>query len=102
MKSSFNFVHNLGLLPLILMIVIAGVVFSFMYFIFFAGSPRIEVVLPPALESSSEIAALPFDELVGVVSDQKFRALENRSGMATIGKSGRLNPFIDYRNGNPK
>lgn len=92
----------MGFLPLILMVIIAVVVFSFMYFVFFAGSPRIEVVLPPVLESSSEIVALPFDDLVGVVSDEKFRTLENRSGMATVGKSGRPNPFIDYRNVNPK
>ena len=66
------------------------------YFLFFAAPPRIEVILPSSLETIEELSKISLDPSA-VLGSEAFRALKSYNGIPGVGRTGRANPFVDYR-----
>ena len=65
------------------------------YALFFAETPKIEIVIPQSVRSTSELSQVQFDP-ASVVNSASFRALRRYVGEQTAGVLGRQNPFIKY------
>lgn len=88
-KSKFNWQGAL------LIIVLALVIVTSAYFLFFAPVPVIDVIVSPEIESTSEFSNITLDPL-GVYNSPEFRALRRYAGQPSTGQLGRENPFIKY------
>lgn len=77
----------------ILVLIILLVAF---YFLFFAAPPRIESVLPGPLEKIAELSKISLDPSA-VLGSEAFRSLKSYNGAPSVGRTGRANPFVDYR-----
>ncbi len=66
------------------------------YFLFFASSPQIEVVLPAPLERASQISHLQFKDPGEITSSSAFRRLGPSQGAPAKGALGRPNPFLPF------
>ncbi len=78
-----------------LILAIIGVLGGAIYFLFFAPTPAIEVIVSPAVRSASELSNIRFDP-AAVVNSDAFRSLRRYSSDPTIGRVGRTNPFIEF------
>ncbi len=76
--------------------VILAILAATFYFLFFAAPPRIEVVLPRSLEAIAELSKISLDPSA-VLGSEAFRSLKSYNGLPSVGRTGRTNPFIDYR-----
>lgn len=65
------------------------------YFLFFTPVPAIEVIVSPSIRSAEELSTVQFDP-ASVVNSEKFRSLRRYTGQPSIGKIGRVNPFIKF------
>ena len=65
------------------------------YALFFAEAPKIEIVIPQSVRSTSELSQVQFDP-ASVVNSASFRALRRYVGEQTTGVLGRQNPFIKF------
>jgi len=64
------------------------------YFLFFSPTPVIEVIIPPAVRSTSELSNIRFDP--GPVAQSLSTKFKNYAGKPAVGKAGRRNPFIEF------
>ncbi len=80
---------RIGLFALILI-----TLFTLTYFLFFAPTPRIDVVLPPPLERIGDVSQIEFIDLVSVTSSDAFRRLRRYEQPIGVGNPGRENPFL--------
>jgi len=78
-----------------LILAITGVLGGGIYFLFFAPTPAIEVIVSPAVRSTSELSSIRFDP-AAVVNSEEFRSLRRYGSDPTIGRVGRSNPFIEF------
>ena len=77
-------------------LVILAILAAASYFLFFAVPPRIETVLPRALQSVAEISKISLDP-GAILGSDAFRNLKSYDGIPNVGRVGRANPFVDYR-----
>jgi hypothetical protein len=76
--------------------VVAFVVFA-VYYLFFAPSPKIDVVLPASLEHAAELANPSFSiDPSAVIQSAAFKALKSYVGSPSTGALGRPNPFAPF------
>jgi flagellar basal body-associated protein FliL len=80
---------------LILVLGVIGVIGGGIYFLFFAPTPAIEVIVSPAVRSASELSNISFDP-AAVVNSDTFRSLRRYASEPTIGRVGRANPFVEF------
>ena len=97
--NRYNSYHSGSINTLAVVIVVAflGIMAALAYFLFFATPPRVEVILSPQLKSTNEISQVNFENLIGVVNQRDFKALEAYTGLPGTGPLGRENPFLDYQ-----
>jgi len=74
-----------------IILVLAGV----SYALFFAETPKIEIVIPQSVRSASELSQVQFDP-ASVVNSAYFRALRRYVGEQAMGVLGRQNPFVKF------
>ncbi len=74
-----------------IILVLAGV----SYALFFAETPKIEIVIPQSVRSASELSQVQFDP-ASVVNSASFRALRRYVGEQAMGVLGRQNPFVKF------
>ncbi len=81
-------------LPIAVGLLIVGAISAGTYYLFFAAQPGIEkIVLPPALQSASNISALEI-EPSAVINSSEFRSLRAYTGLPSAGELGKTNPFM--------
>jgi hypothetical protein len=66
------------------------------YFLFFTESPRIDLVLPPALEQADQISDLEFIDPQPILTSSAYKSLRVYVGPPAIGSLGRANPFLQF------
>ena len=89
-KKSVNWVG------ILFVIFIIGFLVFAVYYLFFAPSPKLDVVLPAPLERASQISELEFIEPATVLNSTAFRKLQNYVGPPAVGVLGRSNPFVRF------
>ncbi|PIR88836.1 MAG: hypothetical protein COU09_00205 [Candidatus Harrisonbacteria bacterium CG10_big_fil_rev_8_21_14_0_10_44_23] len=78
---------------LIAVVVIFGVVFAAIYFLFFAPAPGFDYIAPSELERNEELASFDLDPKTVFNSDE-FQSLEVFRVETGEGNFGRTNPFV--------
>ncbi len=73
---------------------VGAIVFG-LYYLFFAPTPGIEVVVPPPLQSAKRISTIEVDPTI-VLNSRAFRSLRAYAGIVTAGATGRDNPFVAF------
>lgn len=73
-------------------LVVIGGLSAGTYYLFFAPTPGIDVVLPAALTSATKISAIEIDPST-VINSKAFRSLRVYSGLPSTGDLGKNNPF---------
>ena len=86
---------KLNLKGIIIVSAIILVLAGLSYALFFAETPKIEIVIPQSVRSTSELSHVQFDPAT-VVNSASFRALRRYVGEQAVGALGRQNPFIKY------
>ncbi len=66
------------------------------YYLFFAPSPKIDVVLPTPLQNANQIISTQFIDPGLVLNSQVFKALKLYLGQPSVGTLGRANPFVSF------
>jgi len=89
-KRSINWVKMLFI------IFILGFVFFAVYYLFFASSPRLDIVLPDPLERANQITNIDFVDPGEVLNTQAFKQLQSYVAPPTVGNLGRNNPFEPF------
>lgn len=64
------------------------------YYLFFAPSPRIQVIIPAPLQQLGQVSEIEFIDPVSVVESPAFKRLGDVSRRLTPGELGRPNPFL--------
>jgi hypothetical protein len=72
----------------------SGFVVFAAYYLFFAPTPRIDLVLPEQLERAGQISRLEFIDPAAVLTSPVFKSLRTYIGSPSIGSLGRSNPFF--------
>ena len=78
----------------LMFIVIIGAVGLVTYFLFFAPSPKIELIIPAPLERAGEVSSIQFIDPGQIVRSQAFSVLREYAGDPGPGVLGRPNPFL--------
>jgi hypothetical protein len=73
---------------------VAFVVFG-IYYLFFAPTPGIEIVVPTTLDTASRITSVQVDPSA-VLNSRPFRLLRVYTGLPSVGQTGRSNPFQSF------
>ena len=87
-KKSVNWV------PILFTVFILGFLAFAAYYLFFAPSPKLDIVLPAPLERASQISKLEFIDVATILNSTAFRRLQNYVGPPASGRLGRSNPFV--------
>ncbi len=74
--------------------VIFAIIFV-IYFLFFAPTPGIEIVIPSSLQSADQVSAVQVDPST-VLNSREFRSLRVYTGLPGMGQIGRDNPFLPF------
>lgn len=64
------------------------------YYLFFAETPRIELIIPPPLVEVNEISGLEFIDPSQIIRSPAFSTLRDYAGEPGVGALGRPNPFL--------
>lgn len=64
------------------------------YYLFFAPSPRIELIIPPPLLQVNEISGIEFIDPSQIIRSAAFSVLRDYAGEPGVGALGRPNPFL--------
>ncbi len=81
---------SLGITAFAVFAIIFGI-----YFLFFAPTPGIEIVLPGSLQSADKVTAVQIDPST-VLNSREFRSLRSYTGLPGVGQVGRDNPFLPF------
>ncbi len=65
------------------------------YYLFFAETPAIEIILPANLQSANQITNIAVDPATVLTSDA-FKSLKPYASQPNIGQTGRANPFLPF------
>ncbi len=87
-KKTINWV------PLVVTAFLLAFVSAAVYYLFFAPSPRIEIVLPPALERAQQISTVTFIDPKEVIQSEPFKKLRSYVPAPMPAQLGRPNPFL--------
>lgn len=80
---------------LIIFIAIIAVVFGLAYFLFFAPSPVVQVIIPSNVKSTAELSTVNLNpnDLLG---NKVYQSLKQFGAPVAAPQTGRENPFIKY------
>ncbi len=79
----------------IVFIFILAVILGLAYFLFFAPTPGIEIIVPSQLEEAAGLAELELDPNK-LISDPVLKSLRQYGTQPSIGIIGRDNPFVEF------
>lgn len=79
----------------IVWILVIGLVFGLVYFLFFKQPEFVEIIQPIESQKASRLANIKFDPSE-VLQSEVFKTLQQYAGPPIIGEVGRSNPFIPY------
>ncbi|OGY63093.1 MAG: hypothetical protein A2745_01595 [Candidatus Harrisonbacteria bacterium RIFCSPHIGHO2_01_FULL_44_13] len=80
---------------IIFVVILIALVAGGAYYLFFAPTPGIEIIVPPSLQSVTKISQVEFDP-AAVVNSRAFKVLRSYTGLPSVGTLGRGNPFIGF------
>lgn len=80
-------------LRIISYIAAAGFVGMAIYYLFFAASPKFEVVLPQELERATQISKIQFIDPSAVLNSPAFKRLQGYADAPSVGTLGKQDPF---------
>ena len=81
---------------LIISVVALGVLGATAYYLFFAPVPKIQSIIPPALQEANELSGLEFIDPSTILENPAFRRLRPHVTMPGAGAFGRSNPFVPF------
>ena len=84
---------NIPWFPIIIGLLIVGALGAATYYLFFAPTPVIDIVLPPALQSAEQLSTIDIDP-TSVINSRLFRSLRVYTGLPSVGELGKANPFL--------
>ncbi len=67
------------------------------YYLFFAPTPKFEVILPKALKDVEAIANQQYVDPGAVFSRDAYKALKPYTSSPSVGLNGRSNPFLPFQ-----
>jgi len=76
-------------------IILIGLLFFGVYFLFFKKPVLIEMAIPAPVEETRQLSKITFDPL-SVQNSEVFKSLRQYSSLPTPGELGRANPFLPY------
>ncbi len=79
-------------LAVLIVIFIVAVLGFGTYYLFFAPTPAIEIILPANLQSANKVNNIAADSSTVLTSDA-FKSLKNDISGPGIGQTGKANPF---------
>ncbi len=85
-----------SLTTIITTVVIILLVGGASYYLFFAPTPRFDVIIPAPLQKTTQIAEFNIDPS-SVLESSAFRALRKYGGVSGTGSFGRPNPFMTFQ-----
>jgi hypothetical protein len=65
------------------------------YYLFFAPTPAIEIILPATLQSANKVTGIAVDPF-NVINSEAFKSLKGGGSQPSIGQTGRANPFLSF------
>ncbi len=71
----------------------AGFVGFAIYYLFFASSPKFDVILPVELERATQISTIEFIDPSVVLNSAAFKRLQGYADTPSVGALGRPDPF---------
>lgn len=84
-----------GRFKVLLVVVIAALLIAGTYYLFFAPTPFIEVIVPSELESISKISESGLNA-TSILNSPVYQSLRQYAGDIEIGEKGRPNPFSPF------
>lgn len=66
------------------------------YYLFFAPVPKIQAIIPPALQDTSQLSKLEFIDPATILDNPNFRRLKEHVPLPGPGTIGRANPFAPF------
>ncbi len=94
MAILFEQKRSINWAPILFAVFIIGFVAFAVYYLFFAPSPKLDVVLPAPLERIQQISDLTFVDPSEVIKSAAFQKLKPSFGAPLAGINGRPNPFL--------
>lgn len=82
-------------LAILIAIFIVAVLGFGTYYLFFAPTPAIEIILPATLQSANQITNIAGNPETVLTSDA-FKSLKGGTGQIGVGQVGRANPFLPF------
>ncbi len=79
---------------IIFLAVIIGI-FGLAYFLFFAPSPAVQLIIPPSVQSTTELSGVDLNA-TSLLQNKTYQSLKQYGGPAPLPQMGRANPFIHY------
>jgi len=89
-KKSVNWVK------ILFVVFVVGFLIFVAYYLFFAPSPKLDIVLPDPLQRASQISNIDFVDPGQVLNHQNFKRLQNFVAPPLISNLGRSNPFVSF------
>ena len=80
---------------LVAVIIVVGIIFAGVYFVFFQKPEFIEIVAPKQLETISKLSRVKFDP-TAVIDSPVFKKLRTYGSPLTLPVTGRDNPFLPF------
>ncbi len=77
-------------------IAVAGFLAAATYYLFFAPSPKIDVIVPDALQKAGQVSEIEFTDPAVILNSQSYKNLRLFVGTPQTGDTGRDNPFIPF------
>ena len=87
--------RKISLVNLVVYAVIALIVFSAVYFLFFSSTPAVDVIIPAPLLKTTQIATFELDPSA-VFDSREFKLLKKPMLPPGSGTFGRDNPFLSF------
>ncbi len=82
-------------LAILMAIFIMAVLGAGTYYLFFAPTPAIEIILPATLQSANQITNIAADPAT-VLTSEAFKSLKVYGREPSVGQTGRANPFLPF------
>lgn len=80
---------------IISVIILIGLLFAGVYFLFFKKPVLIEMVIPSPAKTTQQLSQMKFD-ILSLQNNELFKSLRQYSSLPTAGELGRANPFLSF------
>lgn len=81
---------------LLVFLFLVGFVGFAAYYLFFAPVPKIQAILPPALQDANRFSKLEFIDPSSILQNPSFSRLKQYVTLPGPGRLGRPNPFLPF------